>query len=169
MASGRRSILVAIAAALVAVPALAVVRAVPGAPTPAGWIVLSAHPDGATAAQLYRVQATGGSFEQITTGGKPATSPSFSPDGTRLVFTRLGSGIFVVNFDGTGLRRLTSHVRDSSPVWSPDGKRIAYTDATNANAFTVFVVDVATGETTYVADGTGADWLDNHTLIVEHI
>ena len=35
--------------------------------------------------------------------------------------------IYVVDADGSGLRRLTSH-RDSEfdPTWSPDGRRIAY-------------------------------------------
>jgi TolB protein len=63
---------------------------------------------------------------QITTGRRPATAPAFSPDGKRIAFVRLGSGIFRVNLDGTGLRRLTSGVRDSYPVWSPNGKRIAF-------------------------------------------
>jgi hypothetical protein len=28
-------------------------------------------------------------------------------------------------------------------------------------------VDVATGETTFVAEGIAAEWLDDHTLIIE--
>ena len=35
------------------------------------------------------------------------------------------SGVFVVNSDGTQLRRLTRGV-DHDPVWSPDGTRIAF-------------------------------------------
>jgi hypothetical protein len=31
------------------------------------------------------------------------------------------------------------------------------------------VVDVATGETTFVADGFFDDWLDDHTLIIEPV
>jgi hypothetical protein len=31
----------------------------------------------------------------------------------------------------------------------------------------VFVVDVATGETTFVAEGFASDWLDDPTLIIE--
>jgi hypothetical protein len=29
------------------------------------------------------------------------------------------------------------------------------------------VVDVATGENTFVAEGTDSEWLDEHTLIIE--
>jgi hypothetical protein len=29
------------------------------------------------------------------------------------------------------------------------------------------VVDVATGETTLVAEGTWSEWLDDHTLIIQ--
>jgi Tol biopolymer transport system component len=105
---------------------LAAVRTVAvGADMP-GWIVFSAHPNGVGAAQLFRVQTAGEGLQQITTGRLPATAPAFAPDGNRIAFVRLGSGIFSENLDGSGLRRLTSGKRDSQPVWSRDGKRIAF-------------------------------------------
>jgi WD40-like Beta Propeller Repeat len=122
MAASRWSIL-----ALLFAPSLAFAvpsGAVGASPAPA-TIVFSAHPRGAGAAQLFRVQTTGEGLQQITTGRLAAIAPSFSPDGTRIVFARLGSGGFRVNLDGTGLRRLTSGRRDSYPVWSRDG-RIAF-------------------------------------------
>jgi len=91
-----------------------------------GWIVFSAHPEGSGAPQLFRIETTGDGIEQITKGKLPATAPEFSPNGNRIVFTRLGSGIFVMNLDGSGLRRLTSGKRDAYPVWSRDGKHIAF-------------------------------------------
>jgi Tol biopolymer transport system component len=91
-----------------------------------GWIVFSARPEGSGAPQLFRIETTGDGIEQITKGKLPATAPEFSPSGNRIVFTRLGSGIFVMNLDGSALRRLTSGKRDTYPVWSRDGKRIAF-------------------------------------------
>jgi Tol biopolymer transport system component len=110
-------------AALLAI--VAVATAAPGV-TGAKWIVFSGDANGAGLQQLFRIRTTGEEIRQITTGTLPALTPSFSPSGTRIAFTRLGSGIFAINVDGSGLRRLTSNGRDSYPVWSPDGKRIAF-------------------------------------------
>jgi hypothetical protein len=57
-------------------------------------------------------------------------TPTWSPDGRQLVFTGYDGGLsdlFIVNRDGTGLRRLTSDkYADLHPSWSPDGKTIAF-------------------------------------------
>ena len=65
--------------------------------------------------------------------------PSWSPDGTLLVFDRDGTGktlhagtcragtVFVVNADGSELLQLTSaEMVAFDPSWSPDGTRIAF-------------------------------------------
>jgi Tol biopolymer transport system component len=113
-------------AAIVAVTVALAAAAVTWGASGPRWIVFSGDPDGAGAQQLFRVDTTGAGLGQITTGALPAVSPAFSPSGTRIAFTRLGSGIFAINVDGTGLRRLTSNGRDSYPVWSPGGKGIAF-------------------------------------------
>jgi Tol biopolymer transport system component len=126
MHSRRRPTLIASVLALVLIAA-AVGHAASRAPAPERWIVFAAHPNGGPGPlQLVRVRVNGTGVSQITTGAKSAIEPDFSPDGKRIVFTRLGSGIFRINADGSGLRRLTSGARDIYPVWSRDGTRIAF-------------------------------------------
>jgi Tol biopolymer transport system component len=88
------------------------------------------------------------------------------PHGSALAvgcFGRL-EGICIAHAQGTNLRALVSGPSLSGPKWSPDGTRIAYY---NGDTKEVFVVDVATGETTLVAEGTSPECLDDHSLIVE--
>lgn len=51
----------------------------------------------------------------------------WSRDGSRLAFVS-GERIYIVNRDGSGLRRLRTGTtgRDSSPSWSPDGRQIVF-------------------------------------------
>ena len=57
--------------------------------------------------------------------------PVFSPDGARMAFMSNRDGnpeIYVMNVDGTAVRRITNHpAGDSSPTWSPTGSQIAFT------------------------------------------
>jgi len=57
--------------------------------------------------------------------------PAWSPDGSKLAFTSNRDGnseIYVINRDGSGLRRLTNHpMIDVTPTWSPTGNQIAFT------------------------------------------
>jgi dipeptidyl aminopeptidase/acylaminoacyl peptidase len=75
------------------------------------------------------IRAAGGTTRQLTTGGSDNT-PAWSPDGTKIAFTRLGSGgphIFVMNANGSGTPRDLGP--GLKPNWSPDGSKIVFAAA----------------------------------------
>lgn len=76
----------------------------------------------------------GSNARQLTSfGGAQVIWPRWSPDGSRLVFwvetADTGRGdVYVVNADGTGLRRFTTEEsHESRPSWSADGRWIYFT------------------------------------------
>ena len=58
-------------------------------------------------------------------------TPVFSPDGKRIAFASNRDGnseIYVMNVDGSGIRRLTNHpAGEVAPAWNPTGTQIAFT------------------------------------------
>jgi len=70
--------------------------------------------------------------------GRLAAAGSSSSAAGRIAFSAGPHGhedVYVVNADGTGLRRLTTDpAADFDPSWSPDGKRIAYRHETNGDS-----------------------------------
>ena len=76
------------------------------------WVV---NPDGSSLHQLPITPACGG-----TSGG--CYSPSWSPDGSKIVFTRSNAdgtseNIYTVNADGSGLFQVTDGGGDDDPDW----------------------------------------------------
>jgi Tol biopolymer transport system component len=65
------------------------------------------------------------------------SSPAAAPAGSRIAFVAgvvrphprgwfLQTELYVMNADGSGLRRLVQSSRSGSPVWSPDGLKLAF-------------------------------------------
>ena len=76
--------------------------------------------------RIFIVNRDGTGLRQLTPQTTDYTNdggPSWSPDGTRLVFSRSGE-LFLINADGTGL--ISTGVSGGYPAWSPDGTQIAY-------------------------------------------
>jgi dipeptidyl aminopeptidase/acylaminoacyl peptidase len=82
---------------------------------------------------LFAVDPDGGNLAQLTDTPGSAAFPAWSADGSKIAFTYgeslpVGSEIYVINADGSGMTRVTNNqfVFDGEPTWSPGGDRLAF-------------------------------------------
>ncbi len=73
---------------------------------------------------IYTVNGDGSNLKQITNG----LDPAWSPDGTKIAFTRWGQpgNVFIANADGSSERALFGANKPIAPQWSPDSTRVAF-------------------------------------------
>ena len=103
-------------------------------------------------AHIYTMTPKGEQIRQITFAGHYNATPNWSPVQNKLVFSGKDRGwfdIFMLNGDGTGLKRLT-HLKKAngrranceSPHFSPDGRFIVFTsDVTGAYQLYIMNLD----------------------------
>ena len=137
--------------------------------TPDGETILFHFPrpsDAGSRWDLWSVPVAGG---EPTLVRRDAAEGVYAPDGRTLAFLDAprvedddgwSSSLWLADADGSDPRLLVDGDIHSIR-WSPDGTRIAFSGGRE-----ILVVDVATGESSNVADGGIADWLDDDTLVV---
>ncbi len=108
-------------------------------PTPLGadYLELAYASNRTGLAQIYITNILEDQAKQITNMPGGACQPSWSPDGTKIVFTSPcdlkkdtypQSNLFIINLDDAKLQPLPSQFGgDFEPAWSPNGKVIAFT------------------------------------------
>lgn len=76
---------------------------------------------------IWVMNIDGTNQQQLTTDTAYEDHPSWSPDGTKIVFER-GYRLYVMNSDGTNAHRISTAdaIEDRWPAWSPDGSKILY-------------------------------------------
>ena len=131
-----------------------------------GQITFAALPTpGAPGMQIYTIEPNGTGLRQITHLDGNATSPHWSPDGTRIVFELdhpTGEplcSVEIMNADGSGLTDLTGSQNgcDATPSFSPDGTRIVFEhfdDITNVDA--IWSMNTSGADRHLITTGTGS-------------
>ncbi len=94
--------------------------------------------------EIFSISIDGQNKRQLTNNQIDDGSPSFSPDGRKILFVSHFDNnydIFVMSVNGTNLQQLTHTTSgDYQPCFSPDGQQIVYVSNRN-NDYELFIMD----------------------------
>lgn len=98
-------------------------------PSSAAWIAFSTNRNGRS--DLYQVHASGGGLRQLTYAPSNEVFPSWSPDGTTILFSSDAGGYYQL-YHLNWRRLTTTSIEQPTKVdnlmgnWSPDGRQVVF-------------------------------------------
>jgi TolB protein len=139
-----------------------------------GRIVFVANSGGSW--QLYTINADGTDMVQLTNLDATtydSLAPSFSPDGSKIAFDygpvdvngNPHPDLYVINSDGTGLKRLTHDGLSQAPRWSFDGTHLIFARQSPLTGQTVVTLMASdgTGPKTALTSDVWSSFADSYT------
>ena len=122
--------------------------------------------------EVYVMASDGSGVRNVSNDPANDWGPDWSPDGEWIVFNSDRDGFplggYLVRPDGTDLHRIETDAWFEYPSYSPDGSRIVFMGHDGGD-YDIYVLEVATGETTRLTDAPGGDgwpaWSPDGTTI----
>ena len=105
--------------------------------SPDGKMIVYDRTVPATRGDIWIMNADGSGQRELFATDENESYPSFSPDGSKIVFSSSRDGdseIYVMDVTGEGLRKLTGNTyADWAPHWSADGSQIVFSSDRSGN------------------------------------
>jgi len=109
--------------------------------------------------EIYIAAADGSSRRNLTRNPGDDWGPDWSHDGSTIAFNSTRDGAmrgYLVNPDGSDLRRIESNAWIEYPSFSPDDSKLAFMGAVGSD-YSIFTIDLATDKVTKLTDDPGEE------------
>jgi TolB protein len=113
---------------------------------------------------IYVMDLDGTDLRRMTRNRGAEADPAWSPDASRISFTRTfrrgrrtGRDVFIMGADGSSLERLTWGASSYAPAWAPDGRRLAFTRVTARGGEDLWTIRVDGAQPRRVTGGPADD------------
>lgn len=110
--------------------------------------------------EVYIAAADGSSSRNLTNNPANDWGPAWSHDGSTIAFNSTRDGMpmrgYLVNPDGTNLRRIEADGWIEYPDFSPDDSKLVFMGVVGSD-YSIYVIELSTGTVTQVTDAPGEE------------